>query len=121
MRNVIFRNTMIFAVIVILLLTTSSVTATNQLNFLIKTSTESYTYYNYQNMTDFLHDLKANYSEIMSLKSIGTTYEGRDIWMVKLSDNVQVDEEETEVLLMGAHHGNEKPSFEVPIYFIKYV
>jgi len=57
----------------------------------------------------------------MSLTSIGVTYEGRNIWMVKLSDNVNTEEDEPCVLLMGAHHGNEKPSYEVPIYFIKYV
>ena len=57
----------------------------------------------------------------MLLDSLGTSYEGREIWMVKLSDNVNNNEEEPGVLLMGAHHGNEKPSFEVLIYFIKHV
>ena len=57
----------------------------------------------------------------MSLTSVGRTYEGRDIWMVKLSDNVEVDEDEPGVLFMGAHHGNEKPSFEVLIFFIQHM
>ncbi len=80
-----------------------------------------YEYYNYSSMTQVLNELATNNPDIMSLTSIGVTYEGRDIWMVKLSDNVNVEEDEPEVLLMGAHHGDERPSFEVPIYFIKHV
>jgi len=72
-------------------------------------------------MTQLLQELLHNNSDIMSLTSLGTTYEGRDIWMVKLSENVGIDESEPGVLLMGAHHGNEQPSFEVLIYLIKYV
>ena len=72
-------------------------------------------------MTDLFHNLNGNHSDIMSLTSIGRTYEGRDIWMIKLSDNVDEDEDEPGVLLMGAHHGNEKPSFEVLIFLIQHM
>ena len=80
-----------------------------------------YEYHNYHSMTQLLNELLMNNSDIMSLHSLGKTYEGRDIWMIKLSDNVTIDEDEPGVLLMGAHHGNEKPSFEVLIFFIKYI
>jgi carboxypeptidase T len=80
-----------------------------------------YEYYNYTTMTELLNQLVLDNSEIMSLTSIGKTYEGRDIWMVKLSDNVNVEEDEPGVMLMGAHHGDERPGYEVPIYFIKHV
>ena len=82
---------------------------------------DPYHYFTYQEMTNLLHDLKDSYSDIMSLDSIGITYEGRDIWMVKLSDNVGENEDESGVLLMGAHHGNEKPSYEILIYFIQHM
>ncbi|MEE8565364.1 MAG: M14 family zinc carboxypeptidase [Candidatus Thermoplasmatota archaeon] len=42
----------------------------------------------------------------MKLESIGYTFEGRDIWMIKLSDNVNQNENEPGVLFMWAHHGN---------------
>jgi len=84
-------------------------------------SFEPYDYHTYQEMTELLQNLALNHSDIMSLSSIGRTYQGRDIWMVKLSDNVTQEEEEPGVLFMGAHHGNEKPSFEVCIYFIEYM
>jgi len=78
-------------------------------------------YHTYQEMTDELHALQANYSSIMTLTSIGKTYQGRDLWMVKLSDNVTRDENEPGVLFMGAHHGNEKPGYEVCLFFINYM
>jgi hypothetical protein len=83
--------------------------------------TDPYQYYTYQEMTDELFSLQYNHSEIMAVESIGETYEGRDIWLVKLSDNVQETEEEPGVLFMGAHHGNEKPSFEILIFFIQHM
>ncbi len=78
-------------------------------------------YHTYDEMTELLHNLESNNSDIMSLTSLGKTYEDRDIWMVKISDNVSNNEDEPEVLLIGAHHGNEKPSYEVLIYFIKHI
>jgi len=90
-----------------------------QTNLLL--SREPDTYQTYDEMTDFLHHLASNNSHIMSLTSLGKTYEDRDIWMVKISDNVGDDENEPEILLMGAHHGNEKPSYAVLIYFFKHI
>jgi carboxypeptidase T len=78
-------------------------------------------YHTYDEMTVLLQGLATNHSDIMSLTSIGKTYEGRELWMVKLSDNVNQQENEPELLFMGAHHGNEKPSYEVLIYFIQYM
>ena len=57
----------------------------------------------------------------MSLTSIGKTYEGRDLWMVKLSDNVNQEEDEPGVLFMAAHHGNEWPGVEICLFFIRYM
>jgi len=88
---------------------------------IVITENDSYQYYNYQEMTDLFYNLKDNHSDIMSLISIGKTFEGRDIWLVKLSDNVHETEDEPGVLLMGAHHGNEKPSYEVLIFFIQHM
>ena len=78
-------------------------------------------YHTYAEMTVLLQSLAENHSDIMSLVSLGTTFEGRDLWMVKLSDNVNQEEDEPGVLFMGAHHGNEKPSYEVLIYFIEFM
>ncbi len=78
-------------------------------------------YHTYDTMVDMLTALAANHSAIMSVQPIGTTFQNRSLWMVKISDNVASDETETEVLLMGAHHGNERPSYEVCLAFVQYL
>jgi hypothetical protein len=94
-------------------------------NNTLKIYSSSYTnvhkYYTYQEMTDLLQDLQESNSHIMKLESYGETVENRKIWVVKLSDNVEIDEDEPGVLLLGAHHGDEKMSFELLIFFIKYM
>lgn len=84
-------------------------------------SSESYQYHTYQSLTAELQSLQENHSAIMSLSSIGKTYEGRDLWMVKLSDNVTEEEDEPGVLFMAAHHGNEWPGVEICLFFIRYM
>lgn len=96
----------------------------NMNNTVLSASTtyDRYHYFTYDEMTKFLQSLAVNHSDIMHLESIGTTYKGRQIWLVKLSDDVQVEDvNEPGVLFMGAHHGNEKPGFEVVIRFIEYM
>jgi len=80
-----------------------------------------YEYYDYQNMTNDLNNFYKDNTDIMKMESLGKTFEGRDIWLVKISDNVDINEDEPGVLLMGAHHGNEKPSYESLIFFIKHI
>jgi carboxypeptidase T len=106
-----------------LLLILCNIQILNGESILIKSENdiEKYEYYNYKNMTELLLELYYNNSDIMHLESLDKTYEKRDIWLVKISDNVSIDEDEPGVLLMAAHHGNEKPSFEVIIHFIKYI
>lgn len=87
----------------------------------IQVGTTSEIYRSYDEMTGDLQSLAMNHSDIMSLTSLGKTYEGRDLWLVKLSDNVSQEEDEPGVLFMGAHHGNEKPSYEVCLFFIEYL
>ncbi|NOG54502.1 MAG: hypothetical protein HND57_09280 [Planctomycetes bacterium] len=36
-----------------------------------------------------------------------TTYEGRHLWAVRISDNVNVDEDESALLIVGDHHARE--------------
>ncbi len=107
--------------IIVIFLISSNVLIINGTEIKSEKIKDTYQYYNYQNMTALLQELYVNNSDIMILKSLGKTYENRDIWLVKISDNASIDEDEPGVLLMGAHHGNEKPSYEVLIYFIKHI
>lgn len=47
--------------------------------------------------------------------SIGLSVEGREMWMLKISDNPAVDEDEPEILFTGIHHAREPISMEIVI------
>jgi len=76
-------------------------------------------YYSYNKLTVLLEELQENFSDVFSFSSIGKTFEDRDIWLVKISDNVLVDENEPEILYMGGMHGDEKPGYQVVIYTLR--
>ncbi|MDZ4677559.1 MAG: M14 family zinc carboxypeptidase [Oligoflexia bacterium] len=64
-------------------------------------------YPTYAQITKGLQDLQAKYPSIMTLTSLGKSHRGRDLWMVKISDNVQSDEIEPEVKFVSSMHGDE--------------
>ena len=78
-------------------------------------------YHTYTEMESVLTDLETTYWEIADLSVIGTSIEGRNIYLLKVSDNVVVDEDEVEVLYMGCHHAREIMSVEIPLLFAKYL
>ncbi len=79
-------------------------------------------YHTYDTMKKELNSISAEHPEIVAKYSIGTTYENREIWAIKISDNPNENEEgEPEILFTGAHHGKEWPSYEVPLYFLKFL
>ncbi len=84
------------------------------------------TYYDYNSMTEYLKFLQQSRPDIVKIWSMGQTHEGRDIWVLKLSDSpMLVDDggiqDEPNVLLVGAHHGNEWISYEVVLYVLSFL
>ncbi len=47
--------------------------------------------------------------------SLGKSYQGRNIWAMKISDNVATDEPEPEVLYEGGHHADEHMGVEMAL------
>ncbi len=79
-------------------------------------------YHSYEELSDILADVSKKYSNIACLYSIGKTYEGRDVWALKISDNpAEHEPDETEVLYIGMHHAREWITHEIPLYFINYI
>ncbi|MEZ5358685.1 MAG: M14 family zinc carboxypeptidase [Candidatus Zixiibacteriota bacterium] len=73
-------------------------------------------------INDYVDTLISHHPDLLSQKiSIGTTYEGRDIWAFKLSDNPNVDEDEPEILYTACIHAREVITPEVLFYFIEYM
>jgi carboxypeptidase T len=58
------------------------------------------------------------YPSIVSRTQIGTTYQGRPIYAMKISDNVAVDEAEPEVLFTHNMHAREHLTVEMAIYLL---
>jgi hypothetical protein len=73
-------------------------------------------YHTFAQIETILETIASDYPSITSLYSIGTTYEGRDIWCLEISDNPGVDEGEPGVFFMGLHHAREWPSVEICLH-----
>jgi len=64
-------------------------------------------YYTFNEIVADLDEMVSLFPNLITVKqSIGTTIEGRDIWMVKISDNPNVNENEEEVLYTARATGH---------------
>ena len=61
----------------------------------------------------------ANHSDIMTLTSLGQSALGRELWVVKVSDNPSQDEVEPEVKYIANMHGNEIVGREMMVLFLE--
>ena len=69
-----------------------------------------------------LDSMKSHFPNLITTKvSIGNTGESRPIFMVKISDNPDVDEAEPEILYTALHHAREPQSMMQMIYFMYYL
>ena len=76
--------------------------------------------YTWSELNQRHEELKNMYPEIISEKIIlGQSFEGNDIWAFKLSDNVNEDEDEPEVLYTGLTHSREPLSMMNLFYLFK--
>ena len=80
-------------------------------------------YKNAQEIEKILKDFNQQYPEITKLVSIGKSLEGRDIWAIKISDNVQDEEFATEpaILFNSMHHAREVMTPEVSIDIVEFL
>jgi hypothetical protein len=80
-------------------------------------------FHTYSETIQAIDDLHANFPSITTDKiQIGTTWEGRAIWAMKISDNPNVEEsEEPEVLFDSVHHAREIMTVEVILAYMTYL
>jgi carboxypeptidase T len=78
-------------------------------------------YYNFAEIEAAINTLVATYPTIASRQSIGTTSGGRNLWVVKISDNVASDESEPEAFFMGLQHPREAVTGSSMIFFMQYL
>jgi hypothetical protein len=73
-------------------------------------------YHSYSEMVAEIQATAAAHSDIARVFSIGKSYQGRDIWAAKVSDNVATDEAEPEVMIDALHHAREHLTVEQALY-----
>ncbi|MFE4170474.1 M14 family metallopeptidase [Streptomyces sp. NPDC056909] len=76
-------------------------------------------YHNYAEMTSEISGVIAAYPGLVSQRVIGTSYQGRNIVALKISDNVATDENEPEVLFTHHQHAREHLTVEMALYLLK--
>ena len=78
-------------------------------------------YHTYAEMVADIRAVAAAHPDIVQLRSIGTTAQGRTLWVAKVSDNVAVDEPEPEVLYDGLQHGLEHMGLEMTLRILHWL
>ena len=76
-------------------------------------------YHTYAENEQVIDDAVAAHPQIAMKFSIGQSYQGRQIWGIKISDNVSVDENEPEVFIHGLTHARERASNEEALALIE--
>jgi carboxypeptidase T len=72
-------------------------------------------YHSYTEVEAETAAVAAAHPDIVERFSIGKSYQGRDLWAVKISDNVDTDEAEPEVLFDGGTHADEHMGVEMAL------
>src|SRR5918992_5130422 len=75
-------------------------------------------YHNFAELTAEVNSTVAARPSIARKSVIGTSYQGRDIMAIKISDNVGTDEGEPEVLFTHHQHAREHLTVEMAIYLV---
>jgi carboxypeptidase T len=76
-------------------------------------------YHNYNEMVAVVDQIVAAHPSIAQRHSFGTSYQGRDLIAVKISDNVNVDEGEPEILINAGQHAREHLTVEQALYLLQ--
>lgn len=78
-------------------------------------------YMSYDESLHFLDMMEKNYPDLIKVIQIGTTYEGRDIVLVKISTHVETADSKPAMLYTGSIHAREWIGNELGLKFIAYV
>lgn len=76
-------------------------------------------YHDYEALTEELQRLANDYPDIVQLESAGRSVQGRELWLLKISDNVAKDEDEPKLLYIANMHGDEVVGRELMIYLTR--
>lgn len=76
-------------------------------------------YHSFEQMEKELKQIAEAHPDLVKLQSLGKSHEGRDLWALKISDNVQGDtSHKTGVVVTGCHHAREWMTVEAPLKLV---
>ncbi|WP_436496303.1 M14 family zinc carboxypeptidase [Actinokineospora sp. HUAS TT18] len=75
-------------------------------------------YHNYSEMVAVINKAVADHPGIITKQVYGKSYENRDLYAIKISDNAGTDEAEPEVLFTHHQHAREHLTVEMAVYLI---
>ena len=78
-------------------------------------------YHDYNELTAFMQDIADSYPDITHLESIGQSVQGRELWVMEISDNPGVNEVEPEFKYVANMHGDETVGRELSLYLIEWL
>jgi carboxypeptidase T len=78
-------------------------------------------YHNFEELTLELQELSDLYPKLITMGSIGTSVEGRQIWIVRLGSKPAQADNFPGSIFMGGHHAREHLSVEMPLLLIRYL
>lgn len=78
-------------------------------------------YPTYEGYLSMMNQFAANYPHLCQVFSIGTTVQGRQLMMAKISKNVQIREPEPRFLYTGTIHGDELTGYNLLLRLIDYL
>jgi subtilisin-like proprotein convertase family protein len=78
-------------------------------------------YHTYDTLTSDLNTIATDHSTIARLESIGQSVQGRELWMMKITDNPDSEEDEPEIHYISSMHGDEVVGKELCFNLINYL
>lgn len=78
-------------------------------------------YPTYETYVELMNQFATDYPEICKVETIGTTVQGREVLVAKISDNVNADEAEPSTFYTGTMHGDETAGYVVLLRLIDYL
>lgn len=79
-------------------------------------------YYNYVDLTTRLQSLSQKYSHIANLSSIGQSVAGRELWVMRITKDPNIDSPgKPKFKYVGNMHGDETVSRQVLVYLVEYL
>ena len=90
----------------------------SDINFEIRTK-QLNGYHNLQQVKDLYYQLASQHSAIAKIEKYGSSRQGKQLFALKVSDNVLADENEPKVLFTSATHGDELITVEVQLRLVR--